>query len=312
MGGAHPQRRRVRGFTVCQCDYFGRGRSRPACLSHLEINPTLGLSNKRVSLVGTGASGMQMMPDLLLGVGRLNIFQRSPWWVVPIPGHWEPYSEEVRWLHRNLRFSANWTRHIMASAIGDHVIYDIWSVDPNWKEPHTLNEDNFKLRGRLVEHLLTEIGHRPDLVEKCLSQYPPLSKRYIVDNGWFDALLHDYVELIADDPIDHFTKDAIVTKSGKTVPTDVAVFATGFHANEYLWPMEVRGRGGVTVEELWAKDGARAFWGINVAQLPNFFCIYGPNTNPRTQAPLPAESLRCATSSNVSKAWSSMVGSHWK
>jgi 4-hydroxyacetophenone monooxygenase len=273
------------------------------------FDPTFDLSKKRVSLVGTGASGMQMMPDLLPRVEHLTIFQRSPGWVVPIPGYREPYSEEVRWLHRNVPFYANWTRHIMAWAIGDHVIFDIWSVDPNWKDPHTLNKDNFKLRGRLVDHLMTKIGHRPDLVEKCLPQYPPLSKRYIVDNGWFDALLQDNVELIADDPIDHFTKDAIVTKSGKTVPTDVAAFATGFHANEYFWPMEVRGRGGATVEELWAKDGARAFWGINVVQLPNFFCIYGPNTNPKNTGPVPYGETQVRY---ILKCLEAMVLNGWK
>jgi 4-hydroxyacetophenone monooxygenase len=273
------------------------------------FDPSIDLSDQRVGIVGTGASGMQMMPDLLTQVAHLTVFQRSPGWVVPIPGYREPYSEEVRWLLRNVPFYGNWTRHIMAWAIGDHVIYDIWTVDPSWKDPHTLNKDNFKLRERLVAYLMKKIGHRPDLVAKCLPDYPPLSKRYVVDNGWFDALLRDNVELIANDPIDRFTKDGIVTRAGKTVPLDVVVLATGFHANEYFWPMKVRGRGGVTVDEVWAKDGARAFWGINVLKLPNLFCIYGPNTNPKNTGPVPYGESQVRY---ILKCLEAMVVNGWK
>lgn len=245
------------------------------------------LAGKRVSVVGTGASGMQMVPDLRPLVDHLTIFQRSPGWVVPIPGYREPFSEEVLWLHRNVPFYAHWTRLTLVWAFGDHAIYDIWSVDPNWTEPNTLNAGNFQFREKLVAHLEDKVGHRPDLMEKLLPQYPPLSKRYIVDNGWFDAIQQDNVDLVTDDPIDHVTRSSVVTRSGQDVPTDILVFATGFRANQYFWPMEIRGKDGVTVDELWAKDGARAFWGINVAGLPNFFCIYGPNTNPKNTGPVP-------------------------
>lgn len=251
------------------------------------FDPTIDLSDKRVAVIGTGASGMQMAPDLEPLVDHLTIFQRSPGWVVPIPGYRDPFPEQVMWLHRNVPFYANWTRFNMAWAIGDHVIYDIWSVDPEWRDPHTLNADQAKLRERWLAHLDSQLGHRPDLREKCLPQYPPLSKRYVVDNGWFDTIQKDKVDLIAGDPIARFTSDGVVTESGRHVPLDVAVFATGFKANDYFWPMEVRGRDGKTVEQLWAKDGARAFWGISVEGLPNFFCIYGPNTNPKNTGPVP-------------------------
>ena len=247
----------------------------------------LELAGKRVSVVGTGASGMQMIPDLWPLVDRLTVFQRSPGWVVPIPGYREPFTDEVQWLHRNVPFYAHWTRLTMVWAFGDHAIYDIWSVDPSWTEPNTLNAGNFAFREKLVAYLNEKIGHRPDLVAKMLPSYPPLSKRYIVDNGWFDAIQQDKVEVIADDPIDHVTRSSVVTCNGKVIPTDILVFATGFRANEYFWPMEIRGKDGVAVDELWAKDGARAFWGINVAGLPNFFCIYGPNTNPKNTGPVP-------------------------
>ena len=251
------------------------------------FDPQADLSDKRVSVIGTGASGLQMVPDLLPKVRHLTVFQRSPAWVLPIPGYRDPYPETVKWVQRNVPFYANWLRFSIGWTIGDHGRYSIWSVDPDWNEPNTLNKENFELRNKLIAYIEKKVGHRPDLMEKLIPHYPPLSKRYVVDNGWFDALLKDNIELVADDPIDHVTRNAIVTKSGKTVPTDAIIFATGFRANQYFWPMEIRGRGGVLLDDLWENGGARAFWGISVAGLPNFFCIYGPNTNPKNTGPVP-------------------------
>ena len=80
------------------------------------------------------------------------------------------------------------------------------------------------------------------------------------------------------DGIDRITPAGIVV-GGEEIPVDVIVYATGFQANDFLWPMEVRGRDGVRVEELWAKDGARAYIGAMLPGFPNFFMAYGPNTN---------------------------------
>ena len=68
-------------------------------------------------------------------------------------------------------------------------------------------------------------------------------------------------------------------EGGVEYPLDIIVYATGFKANDFLWPMEIRGRGGQRIEELWAKDGARAYLGTMLPGFPNFFMLYGPNTN---------------------------------
>jgi len=78
-----------------------------------------------------------------------------------------------------------------------------------------------------------KLASRPDLIEKVTPSYPPLAKRIILDNGWFDALLLDTVDLV-DDGIERVERDAIITTRGKRVNVDAIVLATGFRVNEFL------------------------------------------------------------------------------
>jgi 4-hydroxyacetophenone monooxygenase len=91
-------------------------------------------------------------------------------------------------------------------------------------------------------------------------------------------LLRDNVTLISEG-VSTVTEDAVLLSDGTECAVDALILATGFKANEFLWPMEVRGRGALSVEELWAKDGARAYLGNMLPGFPNFFMLYGPNTN---------------------------------
>src|SRR5207253_2131700 len=93
-----------------------------------------------------------------------------------------------------------------------------------------------------------------------------------------DALLRDNVTLVTDS-IRRIGPTGIQVQDGTGYEVDVIVYATGFQANDYLWPMEVRGRNGTTVEELWAEDGPRAYLSAMLPGFPNLFIVYGPNTN---------------------------------
>ncbi|HYD10379.1 MAG TPA: hypothetical protein VEA78_09765, partial [Acidimicrobiales bacterium] len=95
----------------------------------------------------------------------------------------------------------------------------------------------------------------------------------------YDALLRDDVTLVTDG-IERITAAGVRTADGTEHELDVLVYATGFRANECLWPMEVVGRHGQRVEELWAKDGPRAYLGTMLPGFPNLFMVYGPNMNP--------------------------------
>ena len=108
--------------------------------------------------------------------------------------------------------------------------------------------------------------------------YPPFGKRMLQDNGtWLATLQRDNVELVTD-PIAAIAPDGVRCAGGGEHPVDVIVYATGFHANRFLWPMEIVGRDGVTLRERWG-DEPRAYLGITVPSFPNLFCLYGPGTN---------------------------------
>ncbi len=101
--------------------------------------------------------------------------------------------------------------------------------------------------------------------------------RVDTDDCVYDALLRDNVSLVTDG-IDRITPTGIIA-GGVEHPLDIIAFATGFKANDYLWPMDVRGRGGMRIEDVWAKDGPRAYLGAMVTGFPNLFICYGPNSN---------------------------------
>jgi 4-hydroxyacetophenone monooxygenase len=96
--------------------------------------------------------------------------------------------------------------------------------------------------------------------------------------GILDAILRDNVTLVTSG-IKRITRTGIEANDGRLHEADVIVFATGFRATEFLYPMTITGRGGKTIEQLWADDGARAYLGCMMPGFPNLWTLYGPNTN---------------------------------
>ena len=265
------------------------------------------LSGLRVVVVGTGASGMQMVPVIAPDVASLTIFQRSPAWVVPVPGYHDLLPPEVLWLSANMPYYANWLRFFAEWMTSGQGFWKIFATDPDWQEPNTVSEINFKARNELVAYLEDKLSERADLRAKCLPDYPPFAKRFVVDNGWFDTLLQDNVELVTLD-IDHFTDTSLVSADGTEYEADVVIFATGFRANEYFWPIDIVGRNGMDFGQLWEKDGARAFMGIAMPGFPNYFCLYGPNTQPRVNGPVPWGEMQTRY---VLQCFDAMIANDW-
>jgi len=102
-------------------------------------------------------------------------------------------------------------------------------------------------------------------------------KRVVFSNDWYPALTRPDVELVTD-PIERVVPDGVVTSGGITRAADVIIYGTGFRAVQFLTPMQVSGLGGQRLREAW-RDGAQAYLGITVCGFPNFFMLYGPNTN---------------------------------
>lgn len=235
------------------------------------------LTGKDVAVVGTGASAMQLVPSIAEEVGRLTVYQRSPQWARPVDGYGSEIPEPGRWLLRHVPFYAEWFRFVMSWRYGDGLL-PLLRRDPEWEHPdRSVNRSNDRHRQQMTDHLLAELDGRPDLVEKCLPDYPPFGKRILLDNGWFRTVRRDDVELVTD-PISHITTDAIETRDGQHRHHDVIITATGFETTQLTSRLGVTGVDGVDLADVWADQDPRAHIGITVPGFPNMFVMLGPNT----------------------------------
>jgi 4-hydroxyacetophenone monooxygenase len=237
----------------------------------------LDVAGKRVAVIGTGASAIQLVPGIAAGADHVDVFQRSRHWVLPNPMYLQGIDKGEQWLLRHLPFYAGWSRFLALWNTGDR-LYPALRRDPDWSTPErSVSVTNEKLRMIMTNYLRQQLGDDGDLAGRVLPDYPPFGKRILQDGGWFSTLRRDNVDLIVE-PIDHVSPRGVVTADGTTHDADIIALATGFHARRFLWPMEVEGPGG-RLQELWG-DSPRAHLGITVPGFPNLFCLYGPNTNP--------------------------------
>lgn len=239
----------------------------------------LDLTGKRVAIVGTGASSMQIMPAIVDEAAQVTVFQRSPQWVAPSENYFGEVGDDLSWLIENVPFYHQWYRLRLAWTVGDR-LHQSLQVDPEWPHPaRSLNSVNEGHRRFFTRYLSEQLKGREDLQKKALPRYPPFGKRMLLDNGWFAALKRSNVELVTD-PVVEVTETGVRTSSGAETTVDVIVLATGFHAQNMLYPMDIRGRGGTSLREVWGEDDATAYLGMTVPGFPNFLIMYGPNSNP--------------------------------
>ena len=236
------------------------------------------LDGMRVAAVGSGASALQLVPEVAKQAARLFVFQRSPAWMIPNPAYHRRVSDGKKWLLKHVPYYGRWYRFLLFWPGSDGLLPSL-VIDPEWPHPErSVNAVNDAMREMFTSYLKAQVGDDAALLDKVVPKYPPFGKRMLQDNGsWLAALKRDNVELVTDG-IARITGDAIVTVDGTRYPVDVIIFATGFHANKFLWPMEIAGRGGVTLAERWGEE-PRAYLGITVPGFPNLFCLYGPGTN---------------------------------
>jgi 4-hydroxyacetophenone monooxygenase len=237
----------------------------------------LDLRGKRVAIVGTGASAIQIAPSIVDDVASLTIYQRSPQWVRPIPRYHDAISDDAQCLLESVPFYAAWFRFLMLWRYGDGLL-PLLEKDPDWPHPErSLNAHNDRHRQQMTDHILRELGDRTDLVEKCLPTYPPYGKRILLDTGWYRTIQKPTVALVTD-PIDHVGRTGIVTADGRHRETDVLVLATGFEMAQMAARLNLRGRDGVALADVWAGENPTAHLGTTVSGFPNLFVMQGPNT----------------------------------
>jgi cation diffusion facilitator CzcD-associated flavoprotein CzcO len=220
------------------------------------------LDHKRVAVIGTGASAIQIVPSIAPRVSRLHVFQRTPPWIVPKPDRAFGDVERVLFSHvpalqRLSRRTIYWQRE--ALALGFVV------------EPRIL-----KALSRVASRYLRASVADEALRAKLTPGYAMGCKRILPTNDWYRTLQRDNVEVVTD-RIAAVRPGGVATADGTERPLDAIVLATGFEAAEQMAPFDVRGRGGRELNEAW-RDGAEAYLGTTVSGFPNLFVLIGPNT----------------------------------
>ena len=243
-----------------------------------EWDHSVDLRGKRVAVIGTGASGFQLIPEVAEEASDLTVFQRTPNWFIPTPQYTDDMTEPMKLLFRSIPGYGQWYRLWLFWRLAEGLLQTA-RVDPDWpRDGGSVSSRNEELRGLLTLYLEAEFADAPELRAQVIPEYPPLAKRMLLDNGtWARTLMRDNVHLVTD-KIEAITPDGVTTADGRDHPVDVIVYATGFQASRFLTPMRVIGRGGRDLHDHWDGD-ARAHLGITVPGFPNFFCLYGPNTN---------------------------------
>ncbi|MDI9245309.1 NAD(P)/FAD-dependent oxidoreductase [Marinobacter sp. CHS3-4] len=221
------------------------------------------LKGKQVAVIGTGASAIQFVPEIVPKVASLSLFQRSAAWVLPKPDR--PFKA---WEHALFQRLPIWDR------IYRSLIY--------WKnESRALAFTRFKgllnlFAWQAKRFARSEVSN-PQKRRDLIPDYQIGCKRILISNDWYKAVDQEHVDLITAD-IERIVPDGIVTSDGAIHRVDAIILGTGFAASEFLSPITVEGRNGLSLNEAWS-HGAEAFKGISISGFPNFFMLYGPNTN---------------------------------
>jgi len=224
------------------------------------------LAGKTVAVVGTGSTSAQVVPTIAPEVGRLYVFQREPGWVTPKGDR--DYTPEER-----AAFTRPFARRIERTK--QFARLEKLQFRGAIHRPGT--KANTRLRELNLKYLRAVLKDRPDLVEALTPDYPFPGKRPVITSAYFPALLRENVELVPR-AVTRVTSTGVVDSEGVERPVDVLVMATGFQPTNFLASMEVVGRDGRTLHEVWDGEPA-AFLGLTVPGFPNFFMLYGPNTN---------------------------------
>jgi cation diffusion facilitator CzcD-associated flavoprotein CzcO len=226
-------------------------------------NHAYDLAGKRVAVIGTGASAIQFVPEIVPKVQHLTLFQRSAAYVISKPDRaykrWElallrrwPWLQQI---DRGLKY----VQHEVRALAFIHF-------------PVLMKLFQFSFQ----RHLAAAIAD-PERQRQLQPDYPLGCKRILISNNYFPALAQGNVEIV-NQAIQSITPQGVVTADGREHPVDALIYGTGFAATDFLAPMQIKGLGGVELNQAW-RDGAEAYKGISVNGFPNLFLLYGPNTN---------------------------------
>jgi cation diffusion facilitator CzcD-associated flavoprotein CzcO len=218
------------------------------------------LRGRRVAVIGSAASAVQFVPEIVKQAAQVHLFQRTANWVIPKVD--TPYTEEQL---------AHFRSDPHAALAVRNEIYQ--QVDSGM----TFSDPQARAQVEAAGLAAIDAVRDPELRRKLRPTHPWGCKRPLVSNDYYAAFNRENLELVTD-PIARIGPDAVVTADGRARRVDTLILATGFSATRYLSAIDVTGRGGRRIEDAW-HDGARAYLGVTTAGFPNLFMLYGPNTN---------------------------------
>lgn len=225
------------------------------------------LSGKRVGVIGSAASAVQIIPEIADEAKELVVFQRTPNWCIPRADFAVP--DEVKAL-----YATNLDMTMKLGASQRQQIFD-QSDTFYWQAFKWTPEGRAAYTRIALDHLESQVLD-PELRRKLHPNYPIGCKRVLITDDFYPALTRENVTLDTT-PIEEIVPNGV--RSGTTChELDVLVFATGFQTTDWNWSMDVVGKGGVSLADAW-REGPEAYLGIMVSGFPNMFLLYGPNTN---------------------------------
>lgn len=221
------------------------------------------LKDKTVCVIGNGPSAVQFVPEIQPEVKKMINFQRSPAWVRD-RGNFAYTPEQIE------RFENwDWYRKMYRGWI-------YWGAEIGWPFFREKSPLAGVLRKRCEDTLEAQIEDET-LREKLLPNFKPGCKRILISDDYYPALAAGNVDVLRQG-IKEIVPNGVIGEDGELYECDAIIYATGFLSTDFLTPMEITGLDGVSLNDAW-KDGAEAHRGVAVSGFPNFFMLYGPNTN---------------------------------
>ncbi|NUL04398.1 NAD(P)/FAD-dependent oxidoreductase [Streptomyces lunaelactis] len=220
------------------------------------------LRGKRVAMIGTGASAIQIVPAIQPEAAHMTLFQRTPPWVLPRMDR--AISGPERWLHRQLPFTGAARRGLL------------WGIRELQVSAFTKRPNELGLIESIAKRNMSRSIKDPALRAKLTPSYRIGCKRILLSSEYYPALARPNVDVVASG-LAEVRGSTVVAADGTETEADAIIFGTGFHVTDLPIAERVVGADGITLAEAW-KDGMESLRGATAAGFPNWMTIIGPNT----------------------------------
>jgi len=233
------------------------------CFHSARWNHDIALDDARVGVVGTGSTAVQITSALAGRVGEYRLFQRTPQWVLKIPN--DPIGDDIRASYRTDPAAMTAMRAELSELFEANFANAVVDAD----------SAQVKMIEELCRMNLEGVVADPELRELLRPNYRAACKRLVISPDFYEAIQRPHTHLVAD-PIERVEAHGIRTADGTLHELDVIVLATGFRVDRFLRPIDVIGRGGVRLDDVWAQRPS-AYLAVSIPDFPNLFLLNGPN-----------------------------------